>query len=168
MVKEVAGQAYLSKATYEGIYSKLWNAIYEVIQDNVSDPKSRTDFKWIWGAYPTHEINEAENSSLDELRKFYPLIVISPIESSYDPIVLDETTVERTVNFSIEIYSDTSANLDKLADSIDEQIRGNKDYFASRGLSALSLLSSEFANFSRAGLVIYVKVMRYQGVYSGA
>jgi len=168
MVKEVAGQAYLALATYEGIYSKLWNAIYEVIQDNVNDPKNRTDFKWIWSAYPTHEINEAENSSFDELKNFYPLIVISPVESSYEPLVLNGATIDRTIRFSIEIYSDSLANLDKLADSIDEQIRAHKDYFAARGLTSIALQSTEFANFTRSGLVIYVKVMRYRGVYSGA
>jgi len=168
MTKEVAGQAYLTLATYEGVYSKLWNALYEVIQDNVPDPKNRTDFKWIWSAYPTHEINEAENSSFDELRDFYPLIVISPVESSYDPLVLNETSIDRAINFSIEIYSDSLANIDKLADSIDEQIRANKDYFASRGLTSLALQGTEFANFSRSGLMIYVKIMRYRGVYSGA
>jgi len=123
--------------TKDNIYTQSWNNLYEVISNNVTDPKSR-GVKWIFSAFP--DVKKPNFPG-------YPIITITPTDLSITNINLARDMREETYRYPIDIFSKSSQEVDELANSIIKALTDNEIELAKYGMKRMSIASSAITNY---------------------
>lgn len=160
--KSKNAQAYVDAEVASGEFTAIWNTIFELLTDNLTNPKGNTG-KWIWSAYPENILAEAGTEK--EIRAQYPIVVISPIEKTFTNVVLDSSVKEYRIYFTIEIYSDRADYLDLISSEVERIFNENKDKLHNKGLHNLSLVRTTYSHYYRAAVPIHMRYLRYEGDY---
>jgi len=106
------------------LYSNVWTTIYNIIKNNVTDPNSRSKL-WIFGAFPDRTGTKFPG---------YPIIVIRNPSSSDRQLSYKGTVRRDTISVFIEVYSDSSINVDVVFDAVRYQLRQNESSLITDGL----------------------------------
>lgn len=133
------------------IRTEVWNEVYTFINADVSDPESRGS-KWIFGAFPNP----------DDSFVGYPIIVIDPVKKSNVSNVKtlgSGGVYKKVVDVEITIYAVKSAQIDSLADSIEEQVGLNSSDLRAEGLNEPELSDGDTDTLLLGGDRVHVKPM---------
>lgn len=136
------------------IFSDAWKVFFAKV-NSVSDPNGKS--KWVYGAFPEKAIQNTSS---------YPLIVVSPVEPSYDPLTF--RNVKRgPLRVSVDVYSTRVEELDTVSDSITNTFETNENdgSFGLSGVHSMSLISSPYSFFSRDSLRIHNRTLVYEFDY---
>ncbi len=133
------------------LYSGVWQQFFDLINDNVSDPGSRS-VKWVFSSEP---------DALMSTSSAYPLIIVNPIETPNDrPLTFDIRNV--SVSLDVDIFALKSEQLDTpLSDSIYDVIDDNRDTLYALGLKELDLGGSSYNTVERGGLKVHVRTISF-------
>lgn len=130
--------------------SDTWNTIFAKI-NTISGLGSG---KHVWSAFPEERVKD---------QSAYPLIVIEPVEFSYDPLTLKD--IKRgPVRVSIDVYSTSANENDSVSDSVLDNMETNENdgSFSISGIHSMSLISSPYSQFSRGKLRIHNRTFNYE------
>ena len=102
--------------TDQNTISKAWKLIYDVLNDNLTDPESRNK-KWIFGAFPADRIDKIG----------YPVIVISYINTSgFSLRAIGNTSQFIALRATINVFSTKGQQLQDLVDDVDYILTNSK------------------------------------------
>jgi hypothetical protein len=161
--KPIVGHSYLNaNISGKDIRSGAWYAVFKILKDNLTNPKGYTG-KWIWSSYPDEELTRSDQD--EEIKSDYPIIVLKPITERYSNDTLRKMR-EYTIPITIEIYSDRSDYLSILSDDIGYIIEDSEDTFNTLGLDGFIQVGSDYSHFTRSGVKIQYKAMRYEAKYT--
>lgn len=134
------------------VHTQLWKKIYTLIA-TISDPSSKT--KWVYGAFPELKIDKPAD---------YPLIVVSPVEITYNPETF--TNVKSgPARVTIDLYSTNSSELDTLTDSIVNKMEDNDSAFTISGVSGIRLTGNSYTEYPRSTFRVHNKTFTYEFDY---
>lgn len=132
------------------IFSDLWQAIRDIINDNVTDPKGRA--KWIFTGFPEYRIESKDN---------YPIIVIPPFSSSEEFFTM--TKGKMTFTIDIEMYSTKAEELDDLTNKIFTAINENKwVILKNQGYLLLLNTGRSYTNGMKGGIKIHASTLTFE------
>lgn len=132
------------------LVSQVWQNVYEVINSNVTDPKSRT--KWVYSAFP-----QSRKGTEDT----FPCIVIESPTISRDNFVFG--SVYRHVwSIPISVYDTTMATCDTVSDSVIYQIESNKGSLSPLKMFNYDILTTPTTHVVIDGNIIHEKRIEIQ------
>jgi len=144
------------------IYTQVWNTFYNLIKNNIDDPKERSE-TWIYGSMPKTVIEYENNDGDTEIQPSYPMIIINNVElSNQENHTLDYDTKEYIPQINIDIYSDRSDYLDSITDNIVELISDNNSSFTDIGIYNIKIINDNVNyDLSRSGLKIFNRTLSF-------
>lgn len=89
--------------------SDFYTEVYNIVNANVSDPLTRNK-QWIFSSLP--DVTAPNFIG-------YPILIISKAEVSKDYALFDNAFSDKTVSFSITVYTTSNAVLDTLSNDVD-------------------------------------------------
>lgn len=128
----------LTKST---IFSATYGTLYNLISEEVSDPKSRS--KWIYSAFP-----DTKDRTLSS--NYFPCIVIDKSETSVTTDTFGASGhLIADISVPINIWDTKASQVDTLSDSVYDAIITNKSTFIASGLTMprIEANDSEVINF---------------------
>ena len=139
--------------TREHLFTTAWSLIFNLINDNVTDPTGKT--KWLYSSLPDFKIKSDSN---------YPLIVIPNLNASDSIISINMDDTE--LRFTIEVYALSSLQLDEICENIYETIKSKTNELATSGLFYVKNISSSHSPIERDGSKLHLSVMEFSGKFA--
>lgn len=138
-------------ATENTIFSDFWQFLYDLINDNVTDPMGRA--KWIYATFPEERIKTDTD---------YPIIIIPLISGNED--IFTFTKGKITFIFSIEVYSTSKKQLDSLIDEIYNVINIKRwtDFRSGYGYMLVKLIGKDFTMGIRDGITVFAGTLNFE------
>ncbi len=149
-------EPFTTQINNTNIYTKAWETFFNLIKNNVDDPKERS-ITWIFGSIPKNLIEYENGDSTIEINKAYPIIIINNIEvGNQINHSINYTAKEYNPMISINIFSDRSDYLDSISNEVIETILESDSSFSNIGLFNINIISDNVDfNLSRSGLKIF-------------
>lgn len=135
------------------VYTQMWNKVYDIINTNVTDPGGKS--KWIYTAFPEKRIDD---------EGAYPLVVITPIDLTYDPLTFVDLK-EGPLRVTIDVYSRSAEELDTIVEDIANAMDDSDAAFTMSGVTAISLTGSLYSQHSREKLRVHNRTLEYEFNY---
>jgi len=106
------------------VISQSWNNVYRVIQDNVSDPSSRS-VSWVFSAFPQQRKGTAS---------VYPCIIIESPSLRGQNITMGHSKRVYTWDIPISIYATRMATTEEIANDVIAAMETNKGSIEANGM----------------------------------
>lgn len=137
------------------MFSNTWECVYDILNDNLTDPRSRT--KWIYSSFPKLTIDNVTD---------YPIIVVNPVEClSTEAITISD--YEATLSVTIDVCSTSATQLDTLIDDIFEEFDTQESTLADTNkLRIMRVGSTDTAHYNRGKFSVHVKSITYVFKYN--
>ena len=136
------------------LVSQAWQNVYEVINSNVSDPKSRS--KWIYAAFPASRKGTAD---------VFPCVIIESPSIDAEQFVMGSQ--KRYIwTIPIEVYDTKMATCDSVSDSVFEQLNSNSGSFTANGMFQPLITAMPTTHTIISGNILHYKriEVRLEGV----
>lgn len=133
--------------TSSTIFTESWNSIFNIIQNNVSDPTGKNRF--LYGGFP---------DKIWDNKSEFPVVVIHPIESpGSETIVLPRGTKVFSLRSSIEIYSTNTEQLDSMTDDVFNAIESNETTLYENNINNFELSSVDADTIERGKFRVHFR-----------
>jgi hypothetical protein len=116
------------------LVSSTWMLIFKNMQSSLTDPKSRNK-TFIYGSAPDKILSDDTDSSEEEIKAEYPIIIVNNTEIPDSSNITDDSyTKELVINIMIDILSDRNDYLDVITDDIINILYANETFYSDCGL----------------------------------
>ena len=143
------------------LFSSIFSTMYNLFNTYVTDPASsnrntsRGSSKWIFASFPDADIQDSKIK--------YPLIVIDPIDTSYEDWTLTKNKV--TITFTFSIYSLTMQQADEILDDCVAIIDSQRTYLRDFSLRQVTLMNTSTDFLTHGGARVHVRTATYNMTY---
>lgn len=149
----------MTNTSKSNIFSNTYQTIHNLINEKISDSKSRP--KWIWSSFPDLRSRKNRELNLD----LFPLIVIPPITATTTKLAIGENSPQ-DANFGlqVEIWTTSAISGDTLGDSVYNQLMSNRGVLNASGVGLLELRGSTSDTLAVTDqLRLHQKVLNFNG-----
>lgn len=138
----------------KAVFTDAWNTIFAKLNIIFI---SGAPTKFLYSAFPEKEIADSNS---------YPLIVLEPVQLSYDPVTMKNLKAG-PMRITVDVYSTTAQQLDSVSDSVLDTMEANENNssFLASGVHGMKLISSAYSQFSRNTLRVHNKEFVYEFEY---
>jgi hypothetical protein len=150
--KTSVGTARVGSATsVTNLFSNTFRCIFDLVNDNIVDPKIALRSKWIWTTMPEEEV---------ETKDDYPRIVISMVDlGDMGNISLCQKTARPYLY--VFIYSTNKSEVDTLSDQLIKTLNNNKSSLGSDNLENFTV-SCVVSSYERSKFTVYSRSFRLE------
>ena len=132
------------------IFSKTFETIYDLLNANLTDPKSRS--RWIYSSFPDKDLTNKDD---------YPVVIVDKAGISASPITFKDLNFV-DVTIPVDVFSTSSSELDSISDAIYDEMEDNIATLHSNGLKHKTIMSSIEDTLIKEGLKIHMKTINFQ------
>ena len=140
----------------DSVSSNSWETIYDLINDNVTDPKSR-GVKWIFGAYP--DVDSPRFAG-------FPIIIIRTMSINSSHASIGKKFNKWGISAEVAIYTDYAEHIDRLYDQIISALYSNEDTLEADGLYLDSTDTSDTNVLDINENKVYLKTIVFRFKYT--
>jgi len=142
---------------YSTMYETLWEAIYDRVNAQVTDPLDRS--KWIYARFPQDDIDGAKKKGIN-----YPIIIISKIRARTERKTYHAKRA--MISFDIDIMDTGGERLEQLSSDVFYAINSYRDTLrCTYHLSDLELSNTFEDDFMRGAESLHLKSLTFEGRY---
>ena len=157
----------LQMITDSNLFRNSWKTIYNIINDNVTDPISgtRTDrngnlsSKWVYTDYPDEHF----------IRTAYPRITVgTPRINRFNDITFGSSAItDVIIEILVTIFSTRKDQLEQIADDVQRTMHNNKSTIYSQGLEMQEMPRAIDATYLIEDIKVHSKTItfRFQYIY---
>ena len=149
------GEVIVMSVTPSTLFSNIFTAFYNRLTADLVDPITRNygSTRWIFSSFPNVDIESGKIS--------YPIIIIEPVNGSFEPWTLTKNVMRGTVN--ITAYSTSAAQADNLLDQIQTSIESHRRTLKSEeGLGSVLPTSTDTDWIMHGETKIHFRNISYQ------
>lgn len=148
-----------ASVTTATISSQSWQNIYDFLNDNINDPRTRSK-KWIYSSFP-------DEKSAKQIG--YPLIIIEPVSFSISNLTLNKSAFNIPIATNIYIYDNNAERLDSTTDTVVNLFATSQATLESYKMRLFSQGSTNYASeFLETGGKIHMRTVPVSFTFWGA
>ena len=136
----------LANITKSNLISQVWQNVYDILNSNLTDPKSRS--KWIYAAFPSVRKGTADT---------YPCIIIESPDMSGENIIMGHSSRSYRWSIPISVYSTRMEDVDTIADDIINTLETNKGSLSTNNLYQFNVDSTPVMHTVIASQIVHEK-----------
>jgi hypothetical protein len=155
----------LQKITDSNLFRNSWKTIYNIINDNITDPiagtrkdaKGNLSTKWVYTDYPDEHF----------LRSAYPRITVgTPRINRFKDITFGSSAItDVIIEIPVTIFSTRKDQLEQIADDVQRTIYNNKNTIYSQGLEMQEMPRAIDATYIIEDIKIHSKTITFRFQY---
>lgn len=133
----------------DNLFKATFRRIFDLVNDNLTDPKAAERDKWIWTTLPEAKV---------ETRADYPRIILTMTNLTGMPLI---TFDQKTANpyIYVQIYSTSKSEADTLSDTFISALHSSENALESDNLESLNV-SADVGDYIRSKFPVYYRSFR--------